>query len=121
MYCERRFCRLHFEPCEEFDSTNALFNGAMIDVSSGNLAEIDPIIDIVPEISNSVPDKAFVPLSTVSSVIGASSLLHTPHPRAATLTTSSASALQPTPSLSTNNRTSSYESHQKHLHALKVG
>lgn len=70
---ECRYCRSHFtaNTPDDYDSTNALFNGALLemDLSSEDINDttIDPIIDIIPEtvpLSGLLPSQAFTPIVT---------------------------------------------------------
>ena len=63
------YFRLHFTPVEDYDSTNALFNGALLDeLPSEDLNDTtDPIIDIIPD-HNDIPQGLSSPAVTTTSL-----------------------------------------------------
>ena len=121
-------CRLHFTPSMDYDSPQALFNGALLDMSSDDINDTDPIIDIIPEpISNSLT-LGFVPIVTAPSSTNSTtehfsqlvptvhSVIHPTHPSDSS---SSSSNTDPsTPSAAKSE--ADYEPHHKQLQTLKV-
>lgn len=144
------YFRLHFSPMEDYDSTNALFNGALLGMPSEDMDDtMDPIIDIIPD--NIIP-QGYTPIVTSSSLApSADNMLLGPSSSTLTepLLTIMDTGTSTTSSTIKNNMISSnrhetdgsdssvtpavsaqttvidieneFESHQKHLHALKVG
>lgn len=134
------FCRLHFAPLAEYDSTSALFNGDMIDMSSIEINEnntIDPIIDVA-QVTESVKSSSldfsqrFTPIVTAPSAALPEDLLHPKPSSAVTVTPSLPQVkLEPTVPVENNHLVDSvvsvsnsdsrrYNDHHKELMSLKV-
>ena len=139
--------RLHFTPMEEYDSTNALFNGALLDeLPSEDLNDTtDPIIDIIPD-HNDIPQGLSSPAVTTTSLApSAENMLLDPslcepllavtdtvtstknnnitshHHHQVTDKTDSISATSSSPQTTIIDIEKEFDTHQKRLHALKVG
>ncbi|XP_067949506.1 enhancer of polycomb homolog 1-like isoform X2 [Watersipora subatra] len=136
---------LHFSPADDHNSANALFNGALLDMSSGDIQDAidplidntDPIIDIVPEsMSDSSLPLGFMPIVTTplnSPTTEFSQSSHNPdtsHNEVPLVsancdthdsTTSINSKTPSTPSSAKSTTSFDYEPHHKQLQTLKVG
>lgn len=129
---------------DDYDSTNALFNGALLDLPSEDLNDtVDPIVDIIPD--NVIP-QGFTPIVTSSSLAPSAdntSLEQTLSEPLLTTVTDNTTNISSKSNVVNNrhvieNRDSTkvtsvspqttildienaFDAHQKHLYALKVG
>ena len=138
--------RLHFTPVEDYDSTNALFNGALLDeLPSEDLNDtMDPIIDIIPD-HHDIPQGLSPAVTTTSLAPSAENMLldsslcepllavtdtvtssknnniTSHHHHQVTDKTDSTSATSSSPQTTIIDIENEFDTHQKRLHALKVG
>ena len=140
------YFRLHFTPVEDYDSMNALFNGALLDeLPSEDLNDTtDPIIDIIPDhhdipqgFSPAVTATSFTPraenmlldpslcepLLAVTDTVTSSknNIITSHHHNQVTDKTDSISATSSSPQTTIIDIENEFDTHQKRLHALKVG
>lgn len=119
-------CRLQFTPT--FDSESAaLFNGALLDLSSDDISDIDPIIDIIPEPVSVPLPSGFVPIVTAPSntnsvePLAQSTVLVQANQSPPYSLSDISDCVNPTASSTNTDTEYDFEPHQKHLQTLKVG